>query len=166
MKNRSRERAWFKNQSNERVRFKKRSTVMSKNSSWSQGATILDIWCTKGLDIWLISAWYPWFLAVGFDRNMAVFQRLFNFISLWRQSTDIGLCKPARIFDILLKSVRLIRSFFFLDIRLDFWYPVYRFPARRYLLVDRFFEWTLLLDRFLKLAFVPDRFLIPGIVVN
>ena len=110
--------------------------------------SIHDIRCTKGLDIRLISlisGWYPWYPAVGFGRNMAVFSDLqvfysghcalisglylgisswYFFLIFWWNMSDIELI------DFLLSSFYYIPDIWLIN--LISWYPVYRFPARCY----------------------------------
>jgi len=50
-----------------------------------QGVTSHDIRCTKGIDIRLMLDRYPWYPAVGFDRNMHVFS---DFSSLYYSLTS------------------------------------------------------------------------------
>ena len=67
------------------------------------------------------------------------FQRLFNFITLWPQSTGIWLISTYNQDFWCSDKICQIPNWnlvnIFLDILLiDLWYPVYRFPARRYFL--------------------------------
>ena len=101
----------------------------------------------SGLQKGLISGWHPWYPAVKFGSNMAVFSDFsFFFFSLF--DTDIWLIfRYIRkiFFHILLKSIRyiwlkfgqfsLIFVYYTSDIRLISlisWYPVCRFPGRCY----------------------------------
>jgi len=91
-------------------RRQQRGNEFDKQST-DQGATTHGIRCTKGLDldIRLISCWYPWYPAVGFGRNMAIFSDFLKIFTTRPLSTDIWLIFgyiQQVFFIILLKSVR------------------------------------------------------------
>ena len=114
------------------------------------GVITHDIRCTKGLDIWLISL-----ISGSWVRSKhGCFQQFFKIFTLWPLSTDIRVigysCISSWHFLIFCWNLSDIQSKFsqfsrFLlisvyctaDTRLISqisWYPVYRFPARSYLL--------------------------------
>jgi len=92
-----------------------------------QGVTTHDVRCTKGLDIPLISGWYPWCPTVGIGRNMVCFQRFFKFFTLWPLSTDMWLIFryiSSRYYLIIAEIFNWNLVIFFLEIRwLYVWYP-------------------------------------------